>query len=400
MESLKFVMTTTFYPPYHIGGDAVHVYHLSNELAKRGHEVHVIHLLDSYLLKKSKPSGVFDNDKGVIVHSIKSPIGRLSPVLSYITGRYIPLESKILNLIKEISPDVLHHHNIAGFGPFILKAKAPKVLYTAHDYWIICPQNTLSKKNGHLCKENFSCSICSLFHKRPVQLWRLNMPINNLLRDVDAIITPSYFVKNKFREFGINKKIKVIPNFIPAVGSETDFCSKLFSYPYVLYVGVLEKHKGVIKLIKVFHEIENEINCKLIIVGEGSLFNEIKKNIEKFNSNNIILKGWISENQLYSLYREARSVVIPSEWSENNPLVALEALSFGTPVMVSNNGGLPEIARKIKIPAFDSEEELKNLLLKIDKNEIEFEDPYSIYKQNYSPSGFISKYLSLIFGGT
>jgi len=163
---------------------------------------------------------------------------------------------------------------------------------------------------------------------------------------------------------------------------------------------VLEKHKGVIKLIKVFHEIENEINCKLIIVGEGSLFNEIKKNIEKFNSNNIILKGWISENQLYSLYREARSVVIPSEWSENNPLVALEALSFGTPVMVSNNGGLPEIARKIKIPAFDSEEELKNLLLKIDKNEIEFEDPYSIYKQNYSPSGFISKYLSLIFGGT
>jgi glycosyltransferase involved in cell wall biosynthesis len=45
-------MTTTFYPPYHIGGDAVHVRILAEELVKKGHEVHIIHLLDSYYLKK------------------------------------------------------------------------------------------------------------------------------------------------------------------------------------------------------------------------------------------------------------------------------------------------------------------------------------------------------------
>ena len=62
MESLRFVMTTSFYPPYHLGGDAVHVYYLANELAKIGHEVHVIHSIDAYNLKRStSPSNDFDN---------------------------------------------------------------------------------------------------------------------------------------------------------------------------------------------------------------------------------------------------------------------------------------------------------------------------------------------------
>ena len=49
---LKILFTSTFYPPFHLGGDAVHVKYLAEELVKRGNEVHVIHSLSAYLLKR------------------------------------------------------------------------------------------------------------------------------------------------------------------------------------------------------------------------------------------------------------------------------------------------------------------------------------------------------------
>ena len=45
---LSFCMVTTFYPPYHFGGEAMYLYHLTNELARRGHEVTVVHCVDSF----------------------------------------------------------------------------------------------------------------------------------------------------------------------------------------------------------------------------------------------------------------------------------------------------------------------------------------------------------------
>ena len=54
METAKILMVSTFYPPYHLGGDAIHVKYLADELSKAGHEVHVIHSLDAYNLKKNE----------------------------------------------------------------------------------------------------------------------------------------------------------------------------------------------------------------------------------------------------------------------------------------------------------------------------------------------------------
>jgi glycosyltransferase involved in cell wall biosynthesis len=45
---LRFCMITSFYPPYNYGGDGIYVHGLSNALAERGHQVHVIHCLDAY----------------------------------------------------------------------------------------------------------------------------------------------------------------------------------------------------------------------------------------------------------------------------------------------------------------------------------------------------------------
>ena len=66
-------MITTFYPPYNFGGDGILVKQLSNELARRGHRVDIIHCIDTYRLGASLPSAGYQDHPNVTVHGLKSP---------------------------------------------------------------------------------------------------------------------------------------------------------------------------------------------------------------------------------------------------------------------------------------------------------------------------------------
>jgi len=399
METLKFVMTTTFYPPHHIGGDALYVYHLANELAKLGHEIHVIYSIESYGLKrKSTPKNEFQNHENIHVYPVRSPIGRTTPIISYILGTPYPIQNKIAKLIEKIKADVIHHHNIAGFGPFILKMGAPKVLYTAHDYWLVCPMNSLLRADGKICNGDSNCFMCSILHKRPPQLWRYTGYLAKALENVDIIITPSRFMKDKLVEFGIERPIEVIYNFIPNIQEKTE--ENTFTFPYFLFVGVLERHKGVLELIDAFSAIRKDINAKLVIVGSGSLEGKIKKTIKTKNlGNEVMLTGRISSRILFNLYENALATIVPSIWPENNPLVALESISMGTPIITSNKGGLPEITEKIDPKLiFSTFEELQSILVNFDKAKYDANKIKNIYKTNFSFNAYYRKYIELIKG--
>lgn len=86
-RSLRFCMVTTSYPPHNFGGDGIFVYRLSNELAQRGHQVEIIHCLDSfYSLHSNEPNGQYPNHPDVTVHSLKSGAGVLSPLWTHHLG--------------------------------------------------------------------------------------------------------------------------------------------------------------------------------------------------------------------------------------------------------------------------------------------------------------------------
>jgi hypothetical protein len=73
---LRFCMVTTFYPPYSFGGDAIYVQQLSRELAKRGHQVDVIHCGDSYrALTRRAPERGDPDPPGVTVHRRRAAWG-------------------------------------------------------------------------------------------------------------------------------------------------------------------------------------------------------------------------------------------------------------------------------------------------------------------------------------
>lgn len=183
---LRFCMLTTFYPPDNFGGDGVFVHRLANELARRGHQVEVIHCRDAYwLLAGREPAQLYDDHLNVTVHGLRSGFGRLSPLATQQSGRPL-FKSAHIRQILDKGFDVIHYHNISLLGPKILEYGRGINLYTMHEYWLICPTHVLFRFNRAACTRPY-CFLCSLTHKRPPQWWRYSGLLAEAVKHVDAL---------------------------------------------------------------------------------------------------------------------------------------------------------------------------------------------------------------------
>lgn len=395
MGSLKFLMTCSFYPPYHVGGDATHVEYLSKELAQRGHEVHVVHSLDAYRVKRSgslppEPA----EQKNLFIHTVKSPIRTMDPLVTYAFGHSFWVGRKFSQIVKEVQPDIVHHHNLSLLGYGLLKKRADYLsLYTAHDYWLVCPTNNLFKNQKEVCVEK-SCYSCTLKSKRIPQLWRSYKNFKSAVKNIDLLISPSEYVRKRLLQ-EITLPSITLPNFVPPAPSNV---SSVDYGNYFLFLGMLEKHKGILNLLELFKEQRRNLNARLVIAGGGSLSSYIQEYIKKNSlSKDVLFLGFVDNSTKYSLYANALAVVIPSIWPENAPLVALESLSVGTPVITSNQGGLPEIIEKVNGKlVFDDVDGLKSALLTFLKNDYPSTKVKQVYEENFSPKAYVDRYLELV----
>jgi glycosyltransferase involved in cell wall biosynthesis len=116
--------------------------------------------------------------------------------------------------------------------------------------------------------------------------------------------------------------------------------------PYILFVGKLQAHKNLIRLLEAFHQFRRETNSKtkLLIAGRpaGNAI-DVKAVAERLGiSNEVVTAGYVPGNLLPALYNAARMFVFPSLW-EGFGIPVVEAMSCGTPVIASNVTCLPEI---------------------------------------------------------
>ena len=331
METLRFLMVTTFYPPYHLGGDAVHVQYLARALAAKGHEVHVEFSPAAYSLKRGRPNGHAPEEDGVRVHPIPDD-GWTQPVAAHVLGRSRSVGRFHAGLVEGIRPDVIHHHNISLLGLQVLdRHNGARTLYTAHDYWVRCPRSDLFKYGRYPC-DTPTCIRCVLLSGRPPQLWRYGGGWRGL-RGIDCAIAPSQYMADAIQP-AVACPVVHIPNFAPdstptQPGPEPG---------YFLFVGVLEAHKGVSELVTA--SLRRSFPVR--VVGRGSLSRRLKQ-LARRRRARVQVEGWVSRDRLIGLYRGARALVIPSLWPENAPLAAVEALACGTPLLVSRRGGLVEM---------------------------------------------------------
>ena len=211
---MRFCMITTFYPPYSFGGDGVFVQQLSNELAKQGHQVEVVHCTDAYnLLAGQTQSPTSQDHPNVTVHALKSSWGFLSPLTTHQTGRPL-LKISSIKKILERPFDVIHYHNISLVGgPKILEYGRAVKLYTLHEYWLICPTHVLFRFNRAACTR-LHCFACCMTYKRPPQWWRHRGLLKAAVEHVDALIAPSLFSKEIYHKMGLDLPVVHLPFFV------------------------------------------------------------------------------------------------------------------------------------------------------------------------------------------
>ncbi|MCK5292553.1 MAG: glycosyltransferase [Thermoplasmata archaeon] len=340
METKTFLFTTSFYPPYHIGGDAMHVAYLAEELVGRGHEVHVLHSIDAYRLKTRRRQFENTGDDGIFRHPSRSPFGILSPLSAYALGKSAYVSKKLDAVVEETSPDIVHHHNISLLGSEILRKRDDYLnIHTAHDYWLLCPRNDMMYRGNRICTSR-NCVSCTLLSKRIRQPWRNPKRLQSILRELDLIIAPSKTLHSHLTE-ELNGRVSHICNFAPEPPARI---ARVDINDFFLYVGVLEKHKGINILIDAFEEAD--IDSKLVVVGDGKFRDHlVKKSRTDRLKGRVFILGQVNHHLLYGLYRKALALVLPSICLENCPLVILEALSMGTPVLGSDTGGVGDLVR-------------------------------------------------------
>ena len=112
----------------------------------------------------------------------------------------------------------------------------------------------------------------------------------------------------------------------------------------VLFAGSFVAHKGVQVLVEAFAALRRtSSDVELWLVGDGPYRGQLETHVNAEGSAGVRFLGAQPKERLWAFYRAATVVVVPSLWLENAPLVALEAMACGKPIVASRVGGLPEL---------------------------------------------------------
>lgn len=203
-----------------------------------------------------------------------------------------------------------------------------------------------------------------------------------ILDNYDNIIAISEFIKNRIQTIYNTNKIQVIYNGIPIEKfSQQPSNSMIQTYKQkynissgdivFIYTGRIVPEKGVKELVSAFCNVlsaTKKTNLKLLIVGSKASIDSKKDmyryEVEKIaneHKKNIIFTGFIPNNDIPIMYYISNVQVIPSNWGEPLGNVVIEGMASGIKQIVTNDGGIPEIAQYSNSIIVDKEKLTENL---------------------------------------
>lgn len=238
-------------------------------------------------------------------------------------------------ILKKLQPDLVHfpHFNV----PISYKGKYVVTIHDLiHQHF---PTRAASTRNPLIYK------MKKYGYKRV-----FDSAVKNSLK----IITPSEFVKGQLEhEWSVDRsKIVVTPegvddsilNITRSLGrKEADSVLGKFNIngSYIFYIGNAQPHKNIFELIDAFRLVKQMYpDLSLVLSGPQNFFWQKIK--DKIKDKAIIFTGYINDEEMVALYKNAECFVMPS-LEEGFGIPVLEAMACGCPVVSSQNGSLPEV---------------------------------------------------------
>ncbi|MBN1326230.1 glycosyltransferase family 4 protein [Candidatus Falkowbacteria bacterium] len=343
---MKILMINKFF--YRKGGSEAYMFDLIDLLKKSGHEVVEFSMSDKNNQDSKCKDFFIDNIDFSKREGFFKDLFKAGHLLYSFEAR-----KKLQELINKEKPDIAHLHNFSfQLTPSILavlKKNNIPIIWTMHDYKLICPNYRLFTK-GAVCERCKKYKYYNCFRYKCIKnetamsfLAMLEMYLHKILlrsyESINLFISPSKFLAEKVVDWGIDaKKVKHIYNFI----NLENFLANAEIGHGLIYFGRLSEEKGLLTLLEAMKELP-EIN--LTIIGDGPQKFEIENRIKEQRLSNVRLLGYKKGQELYNLIKQSRLVVMPSIWYENNPIAILEAFAMGKPVIGADLGGIPELVR-------------------------------------------------------
>jgi glycosyltransferase involved in cell wall biosynthesis len=338
-----------------------------------------------------------------------------------------PFFKSVIRKIYKWKPDIIHLHNLHGgwadLNSIAELSRNIKVILTLHDEWIITGHCGVTMDCLGWMTSCGECPDLSTYVplKRSItkELKKKKEEFVSILAKNDAIlVTPSKWLKKRIINSGIwqGKEIIVIPNGIdtsrfPEIIKDRSYIRKELELPLNKKIGLFVADGGSHSIYKDFLTVKKTIEMMMPNISEDFALviagdNLENKEIIKINNTDVIKLGYLQEKNLAKYYSAVDILLYPSK-ADNLPLVVLEAMAAGLPIISTPVGGIPELIVSEKtgilIPK-QSPNHLLKALIDFINNEYDYkqmglnarESMYSHYDLKHMASNYLNLYCQYI----
>jgi len=315
------------------------------------------------------------------------------------------LTQSFAEALEEFTPDVVHFHNYLSLGDDLVglaKSRGAVVLYTIHDYGLICPNNLLLRRDGALCDKadpDFFASCCPRMlrtaegrrplissrlpslarwrmfadhypHRRRRQLLQGAMGMaerllgepettaveakraffqkstRRIFSQVDLFLSPSHYLRQRYLACGLApervRHVRYGMKRFPRQEHRPSSDGRLrFGY-----IGAFHAHKGIAVLLDAFAGLGDRASLHLHGSSFGSPVSEAYfRRLTSQPGHGVVVHGRYDNSRIGEILAGLDAVIVPSVWFENEPLTIQEAQIAGVPVITGNQGGMAELVR-------------------------------------------------------
>ncbi len=324
------------------GGAEEYIREVTDELGRRGHETRILQITAS--------SGTLPPPLG---RTLPRSAGRLARLGEDIVVRRETLDA-LGREMREFAPDLvsLHHFDarFASLARGLSNLEVP-IVVAAHDAELVCPISTLVRPGGIVCDGGvrFRCLFtgCHVGLGGPYNLWQTRV-FDAALRDrVAAYLCPSRSLTDYLHANGYRPALH-LPSFarIPeSVRAAPPPPAPPAGPPTVGYIGRLEWYKGLDDLLRAVAQLVPRLpTIRLDVAGDGPFEPRLRRLADELGiSEHVTWRGRVERDAKEGWFSGIHVAAVPSNMWENFPLVALESLVRGRPVVATRIGGIPDI---------------------------------------------------------